>query len=279
MRDWDEAEYLERIRLDRYRRRATPLLKNPSKKTIRNNRSIIRSLAVSIELLGTIQRSQEMPECVDLYKEAISLYQLIGDQTAEAILAFNIGQAYERILKLEDLDEAERWLKRSLELFEDHDWLGKSMCLCELGFLAHYKWILGGLKTQQLNPNLLKDSEGYFQRALKIIPPDAFEHLAKTHRLIGNVLGDSGFIEESIRHLSQGIQYYEMISDGFGAGQARITIAIALARVNRLSDALQYAYAALRNFESYSHQLARTNIVTTKDLIAMIERLISESDQ
>ena len=50
--------------------------------------------------------------------------QRIGDRAAEAVAAFNLGHAYKDLPALRDLDAAERWYRRSLELDDPRDRLG-----------------------------------------------------------------------------------------------------------------------------------------------------------
>jgi hypothetical protein len=57
----------------------------------------------------------------------------------------------------------------------------------------------------------------------------------------------------------------------FGAGLTRHNIATALARAGNQSDALEYAQAALRNFEGYGDG-ARDQLQMVYELIARIER-------
>src|SRR6185369_12117222 len=99
-------------------------------------RNTIRSLAVSLEQLGHIQREQGQPDCVAAYEEAIPLYQRVDDHAAEAIVAFNLGTAFKDIPALRDLAQAERWYRCSLEFHDERDQLGRGKCLSQLGYVA-----------------------------------------------------------------------------------------------------------------------------------------------
>ena len=83
--------------------------------------------------LGQIQREQGQAGCVEAYQEAVDLSQRIGDRPGEAIVAFNLGHAYTDIPALRDLAQAERWYRRSLELRDERDRLGRGKCLSQLG--------------------------------------------------------------------------------------------------------------------------------------------------
>ena len=54
--------------------------------------------------------------------------------------AFNLGHAYKDLPALRDLDEAERWYQRSLELFAEGDQIGKSKCYSQLGLVAYERF-------------------------------------------------------------------------------------------------------------------------------------------
>ena len=55
----------------------------------------------------------------------------------------------------------------------------------------------------------------------------------------------------------------------FGAAQTRYSVTVALPRPRRLDDALEYAYAALRNFETFGES-ARDQRQDTYRLVAEI---------
>ncbi len=57
--------------------------------------------------------------------------------------------------------------------------------------------------------------------------------------------------EQALSHWSEAIRYMEMTGNIYGAGQIRFNVAAALKDANRFPDALEYARAALRNFQSY----------------------------
>ena len=66
----------------------------------------------------------------------MELLQRIGDRRAQASAAFNLGHAYDRVPALRDLDQAEQWYRRFLELLEEHDTLGRARGTGQLGNVA-----------------------------------------------------------------------------------------------------------------------------------------------
>jgi len=67
------------------------------------------------------------------------------------------------------------------------------------------------------------------------------------------------------------IRYNEAAGDFYKAGIARFNVAVDLRDAYRLPDALEYAHAALRNFESYGER-ASEMINKTRKLIENIEQ-------
>ena len=111
-----EAEQLQRMCVEWYRRNAASLLTRPSESLSDGEKNMLRTLAVSIAQLGNILLEQGKPEIVESSLEAITIYQKIGDKASEAVRAYNLGHAYKDLPALRNLDEAERWYRRSLEL-------------------------------------------------------------------------------------------------------------------------------------------------------------------
>jgi hypothetical protein len=99
------------------------------------DRNTVRSLVASLHELGEIQREQNHADCVALYREALELAELL-DLSAEAAIGYNLGGAYEDVPDVHDLDAAERWYRRSLDLCDERDRLGRSKCHSQLGSVA-----------------------------------------------------------------------------------------------------------------------------------------------
>jgi tetratricopeptide (TPR) repeat protein len=70
-----------------------------------------------------------------------------------------------------------------------------------------------------------------------------------------------------VRHSREAVQRFEDAGALFNAAGTRFNIALTLARAGRREDALEYAEAALRGFESYG---ATESIEETRGLIAEI---------
>ena len=119
----------------------------------------------------------------------------------------------------------------------------------------------------------LNTAVDYYQQALALLPPDAVDDLAVTHNQLGVIYKEAGDLESALYHYNQDIHYDELAGNQYGAGQTRFNIAILLAQNRRLSDALLYARAALRNYESYEGR-AKEKEDKTKYMISEIEKAI-----
>ena len=86
-----------------------------------DQRHRVRSLGVSVSILGQILMKQGSGYCVPAYEETVRLDQRIGDTAAEAIAHFNIGHAYKDLPEIRDLDAAKAEIdgQRGLETFGD----------------------------------------------------------------------------------------------------------------------------------------------------------------
>ena len=103
------------------------------------DRNIIRSLAASVHDLGQIQRERGEPACIASYEESLGLSEQIGVRALAATCALNLGHAYTYmgIPGIRNLDQAEHWYRRSLELCDERDRLGRGKCQISLGNVWH----------------------------------------------------------------------------------------------------------------------------------------------
>ena len=125
-RDWPAAEQLQHAVIAWQRERAAAALAIAPGELDHRQRTQIRNLTVAMHDLGHLLREQDDPGCVQPYQEAIELSHRVGDRRAEASAAFNLGHVYNRVRALRDLDQAEQWYRRCLELLDEHDTLGRA---------------------------------------------------------------------------------------------------------------------------------------------------------
>ena len=271
-RDWPAAEQLQNATLAWSREEAATALAVAPDMLDDRQRLSIDNLAVAIEQLGHLQREQGKPGCVQLYLEAIGLCQRISSRRHEATIAFNLGHAYSDLPALRDLDQAERWYQRYLELLEDHDTLGRARATGELGSLAYDRFVeafKAGTADEERLADYFADAIVAYHQALALLPPDAAADLAVVHNQLGNIyFGDVGL---ALEHYQQAIEHFERQDDHYEAGGVRFNAALSLADAERRQDALLYARAALRDFE-VAGRGAAAQADQVRQLIAELEQ-------
>jgi hypothetical protein len=72
-------------------------------------------------------------------------------------------------------------------------------------------------------------------------------------------------------HYREALRYFEQANDRYEAGDTRVNVAQLLHSQGRHGDALLWAQAALRDYESYGDRAA-ADIADTRQLIATIEQ-------
>lgn len=272
-RQWEEAMRLESIRVDFDRQRAATALAKPPEELGDYERLLIRSLCASLHELGEIQRDQNKAECVKSYEESLELSERIGEKAGASVCAYNIGVAYQDIAEIRDLDHSERWLRRSMEFYDENDSLGQGRCWISLGHLALKRFTdtIASKKSPEDLLRYLNNAHQSYQRALILFPQNAVFDLATTHNALGVVYVNAGDFDQALAHYREAIRYLEISGDLYLAGTCRCNVASALAGAGRFSDALDYAEAALRNYESYGESAA-AEIQMTRELIAKINK-------
>ncbi|MGC1374962.1 MAG: CHAT domain-containing protein [Anaerolineales bacterium] len=278
-RQWAQAEQLQRTRVDWNRRQAEPSLALPPQGWAGNQRNAIRSLAVALQELGEIQREMGSEECVNAYQESLDLSEKIGETTGAAVCAFNLGQAYigDEVPALRNLDTAQHWYERSLELHSASDRLGRGRCQGMLGYV-YYQRFHNARKIGQRQDMLLEylnaALKDYLQ-ALALLPSDAVNDLVVTHNQMGNIYADAHDPERALAHYNEAIRYAEMSNNFYEAGRTRYNVALELAHSGRLDDGLLYAQAALRNYQQYG-DATRAEQEQTDGLIGEIKDKIGK---
>jgi tetratricopeptide (TPR) repeat protein len=277
-RQWTEAQRLHRARVDWNRQRAASVFDVPLETLDAVRRNYIRELAASLHELGEIQRELGQAECVAAYEETATLMQRIGDQTAEATAAFNLGHAYLTLPAIRDLAQAERRYRRSLELRDERDRQGRAQCVGQLGLVAYeeFKDAQAANKPEEELLRHLNAAVGFCHQALDLLPPNAVDDLAVAHNQLGIIYHDAGDLDRALSHYRESIRYEEMQGNLYGAAETRRNVALTLAQAGRLADAREYAQAALRNFQTYGDR-AVEDIQKTQGLIADIEEAIERT--
>ncbi|MEK7404307.1 MAG: tetratricopeptide repeat protein, partial [Acidobacteriota bacterium] len=122
----------------------------------------------------------------------------------------------------------------------------------------------------------LNDALQASEEALHLLPPTAVDDLAVTRSQLGIIYRLAGDLDRALPHFREAVRYLEEAGDFYNAGGTRYNVAGALAEAGRFKDAREYAYAALRDFESFGDG-ARDMLQKTYELIALIEKQLNSS--
>jgi hypothetical protein len=106
----------------------------------RADRHALHTLAASLQNLGKIQCEREDARCIASFQESLELDEQIGEHILSAICAYNLGAAYMHIPAIRDLEQADRWCRLSIELFDERDRLGRGRCVGQLGAVARARF-------------------------------------------------------------------------------------------------------------------------------------------
>jgi tetratricopeptide (TPR) repeat protein len=275
-RHWPEAERLQRFVVEWWRKQAAVALNLPLKALDADQRDRIRSLAVGAHDLGQIQREQSDPACITSYEEAIDLFRRIGCRTDEAGVAYNLAHSYKDLPSLRNLDEAERWYQRSLDMCDEDQRDLRAKCLGGLGNVAleHFQEAEAARRPKEELERFLNQALSRHLEAFKLLPDDTVRGLALTHQGFGTIYGAAGDIPRARKHYGEAIRYLEQIDDLHEAARTRRNLATDLANNGRLEDARLYWQAALQNLERYGEGAAplRQDI---QRLLAQLEHMLA----
>ena len=271
-RQFPIAERLQRMHVDLTSTRAQSVLAAPADSLDDTKRNQVRMLGISLHELGQIQLARTDPHCVAAFEQALDVATRINDRGLMASCANNIGLAYLDVVSPHDLDAAERWTMRALSLTSIGDSFSRATRLMNLGSIAYQRYEVarrGGSPQQELVKHL-GVAYARCQEAFELLPQTALSAFAVLHRLTGNIRRESTDVDGALALYRESIRCCEQTDDLAGAAAVRQDAASALAYVGRTSDALEYARAALRNYDSLGGR--DEQIESVRSLIARIER-------
>jgi tetratricopeptide (TPR) repeat protein len=272
-RDFDMALRLQTRLVAWNRDRAAEALTLPADQLTDVHSNRIRTLAASLDALGTIRREQGDPDCLPAYQEAVGLCRRIGARTEEGIAAYNIATAYLSIPELRDLDQAERWYHTDLDLAEPYDNIGRAKTIAQLGRVAHERFLDARAAGQPDGVLLahLNAAADHYHEALDLTPANNPTDRGITHNQLGVIYRTAGQSGTALDHYQQAITYAEQTGNTYAAAQRRFNAALTLQSAGRVDDALHYARAALHDYQLLAPAPA-DKIAKTQRLIAALTR-------
>ncbi|MCX6674731.1 MAG: CHAT domain-containing protein [Methanothrix sp.] len=269
---WDEALRLQKKSVHWHLQKAGPALAAEPHNINERGRNDIRNYIISMADLARIQMEKGDAGCVLSYKEAIEKSETYGLGPEAAAYSMNLGNAYMDLVEIRDLDKAEYWFRRGLDLAPEPDGLGRGQCLGSLGNVAHERF-WDSLKAGKPEGKHLEAAWKSYQQALMVIPPNAADELAVTHNALAAICDYSGWFEKALRHYQLAIRYKDELGDIYSAAQFRRNVALNLIEAGRLPDALEYACSAREKFEACGPAGAK-ELQETQEMIADLEETL-----
>ncbi|MEW6366102.1 MAG: CHAT domain-containing protein [Acidobacteriota bacterium] len=113
-----------------------------------------------------------------------------------------------------------------------------------------------------------------YQEAPDLLPPNAANDVAITHNQLGIIYLDAGDVERALIHFREAARSHDSAGNLHAAAQTRYNVAVALVSTARLTDALDYAEAALQTFSTFGDR-AGDQLEMTQRLVEEIRQLMS----
>jgi tetratricopeptide (TPR) repeat protein len=252
-RRWPDAQRLQSTRLA-YSTRIAGDLDEPG---------AVRSLAVDEYGLGDILRQQGDPGCVAHLERAADLLRRIEARPEEATVCDSLSVAYADLPELRDLDRAEYWCRRFLDLIDGDSPFDRGRGALQLGNLAFERFGESG------DVGELRTAGDAYREALTLLPDTEGAARSVAHNQLGRLCHRNGDVDGALHHYQESIGYDESKGDRYGAGVSRYNVAILLADARRHDEALRYAEAALDDFAAYGANAAPA-VQEVRSLIAEI---------
>lgn len=251
--DLDTAERIARLVLDHERAEAEGLSQQSGTTYTDPERKKLQLLALATGRLADVLRMKGDSKCIDLNEDALRLYELIDDRAGIAIRFLNLGHSYKNVPAVRNLERAEESYSKALEFYPEQDALARAQCLAQLAFVS-----IERLRKRRAEKapkrellGLLNHAVGTYQRALEMMPPDAFGDLANLHNQIGTaLLFDPSQQEDALYHLRLACQYSAAVGQYFECATSRANMAQLLAMMGRHEEAAAAAAQALSEFQA-----------------------------
>ncbi len=269
------------------RQKATDALELSADALDSEKRYWLRNLGVALSRLGQIMREKGNGACLDHFRESIEIARRIRDKTSEAVCEYNIGNAYISIPAIRNLDAAEYAYRRSLDLHDVNDVLGRSRCVTQVGMVNHERF-LDARQQNEPQETLLKHflaAEAHYICGLDLCPKDALADLGPKHTSLGNIYAEVGQLDSARKHFEKAAQYFDRVDDNYNAGLTRFNMANMYFEAARKMDeppkrdylrrALAYAEAAIRDFQKYQGRAA-VDESKARELIEYIRECLSD---
>jgi tetratricopeptide (TPR) repeat protein len=242
------------------------------------SQTALSGLGTVLQNYGIMRWLDGDPKCVEPLQEAMEISERLGERDGVEAAAMHLGHAYVDFPAIRDLEKAEGYYQRILDLAtERKDPFDMSHALHEIGQIYYHRFVEG---MRARNPEeqvlaLANEALHYVQQAAALIPlTNPFA--SQIHHLLGNIYDDVGQPEIAIQNYERSIQIADGCKDVGGASKGRREVARAYAKMGRLENALAYAEAAMHNLEGgQGLDVAAGDMAAAQSLVAAIRSAIA----
>jgi tetratricopeptide (TPR) repeat protein len=259
MEDQETAlmESLAHLLLDYEEGQAATVSREPGARYDSAHRQKLLNLAIATGRLADVLRIKGTPGCVARNLDAIRLFELIDYPPGIAIRHLNLGHAYKNLPAIKDLEKAKESYREALNHYPEQDRLARAQALAQLGTVASETLAANsqqGSHDQEKLLGLLNESIGWFEKALELIPPDAYGDLSLAHNQLGVVLRFSATEHErAVHHLREAAKLAASVEMYLEAASSRSNMAQILATMGRHGEAVAAASEAITEFTRIGH--------------------------
>jgi tetratricopeptide (TPR) repeat protein len=275
-RRYDEAERLQRLRVDFDRKTCAEYLAREFKSLKPSEVERLHSFAVSTDLLGTILQDRQSPTCLEFFQESIDLSRRIGDRQMEALVEQHLGYAYRDLEEIQDYDASIHHFLRCVELLPSEDRVMRGKCYRELGNLdlmrLHKNLVTGGDELFEA----IRRGITFFLAALKELPEHAVDDRGHAHFSYGGLLHLGKMFDEAFAQYKEALKLAQRAQNENLFAGCCFNIASVLKDKSQFADAREYAKTALASYQSLQ---ANDRAVEALQLLLQIEQAAKSAGQ
>lgn len=268
-----QALRLQKIATQAERERVIEFL-DESTKLSDEQKTALTSFAETLHRLGSVHRLSGKPlkSAEDQAFELATRAEAFDELSSWCL---EIGTSYTESASIKDLDRAELWLKRGLELADERPSLrAKLFALLGQAFWQRFRSDRQNERPEiELKSHLSHGLENY-EMAIEHTRHDDPRRLSELCLYYGHVHYSLGQIERAIPHYRQSIRYDIANGDACSAARTRFNIAIALRDLGRLGEARKYATHAYNESVDLGGLAPENLVERSRRLIQLIERAL-----
>ena len=271
-----QALSLQNMATQAERERVKGFLKLPAANLSNSQKTTLASFAETLHRLASAHRLNAKPSH-QVEDQVFDLATRSGAVEQLSVWCLETGASYAESPTIRDLDRAELWLKRGLDLAEDRAAL-KAKFFALLGKIYWQRFREGRRNERpkaELAHHLAHASRSY-ERAIEHTRQDDPRRLSELCLCYADVHYSMGRIEQAISYYRQSLRHDVENGDACSAAKTRFNIAITLRDLGRLGEARKYATQAYNESVELGGLAPEHLVERSRRLIQLLERALFE---